>query len=78
MDRMNLRSFATKICLKLAISRGMRADPPEGGARGIRAVQPARGRGVDGDAGGSAALWLSFLVGNPVKGQAGRITGEVV
>jgi hypothetical protein len=78
MDSMKMGSIATKICLKLEISRGMRADPPEGGARGIRAVQPAGGRGVDGDAGGSAALWLSFLVGYPVKGQAGRITGEVV
>ena len=71
-----MRSFVIRICLKLEISRGMRAESPEGGGRGIRAVRQARGRGVDGDAGGSAALWLSFLVGNPVKGQAGRITGE--
>jgi hypothetical protein len=56
MDRMKIRSIAIKISLKLLISRGMCAEPPEGGVRGIRAVQAAGGRGVDGDAGGSATL----------------------
>jgi len=45
MDSMKMYTFATKIRLKIPISRGMRADPLEGGGRGIRAVQPVRGRG---------------------------------
>ena len=41
MDKIKMLSFATKICVKLPKSRGMRADPLEGGGRGIRAAKPA-------------------------------------
>ena len=47
------------------------------GRKGGSSGSASRGRGADGDAGGPAALWLSFLVGYPVKGQAGGITGKV-
>jgi hypothetical protein len=77
MDSPKMCSFVTKICMKLAISRGMRADPPEGGAGGIKAVRPEGDGGWMRDAGGSPALWLSFLVGYPIMGKAGGITGEV-
>jgi len=41
MDKIKMLSFATKICVKLPKSRGMRADPLEWGGRGVRAAQPA-------------------------------------
>ena len=47
------------------------------GSKGDTSGSASQGTGVDGDAGSSAALWLSFLVGYPVKGQAGGITGQV-
>jgi len=46
MDAMRLYPFATKIYLKISISRGMRAEPPEGGGRGILVAQLVGGRGL--------------------------------
>ena len=40
MDSMKMYSLATKIRMKLAISRGMRADPLEGGGSGDTTVRP--------------------------------------
>jgi hypothetical protein len=41
MDSLKIHSFTIKICLKIPITRGMRANPPEGGAGGNQAVQLA-------------------------------------
>jgi hypothetical protein len=39
MDSFKIHSFTTKISLKISIIGGIRANPPEWGARGNEAVQ---------------------------------------
>jgi hypothetical protein len=41
MDSNKILSFTTKIWMLLSITRGMRANPPEGGAGGNQVVQLA-------------------------------------